>query len=153
MPSGVAWLTKKSRASGSASASQVRTLIPRARAFLSTDEIPSRVLDGNGDHVDAARDPRVDHFILLGRIGVGRSVPDQLDPQLASGFFGSLSAGDEVGVALALGHHGYGDRAAAGACYVGRYLGRRRRRQPGPAFRSYATRLSRLDQVRRCSRR
>ena len=42
IPSGVAWLTKKSRASGSASASQVRTLIPRSRALRSTEEIPWR---------------------------------------------------------------------------------------------------------------
>ena len=42
MPSGVAWLTKKSRASGSASASQVSTLMPRSRALRSTVEMPPR---------------------------------------------------------------------------------------------------------------
>ena len=42
IPSGVAWLTKKSRASGSASASQVMTLMPFARALRSTVESPSR---------------------------------------------------------------------------------------------------------------
>ena len=42
IPSGVAWLTKKSRASGSASASQVMTLIPRARARRRAELIPSR---------------------------------------------------------------------------------------------------------------
>ena len=41
-PSGVAWLTKKSRASGSASASQVSTLMPRSRALRSTVEMPAR---------------------------------------------------------------------------------------------------------------
>ena len=35
-------MTKKSRASGSASASQVMTLIPRALALRSTDEMPCR---------------------------------------------------------------------------------------------------------------
>ena len=42
MPSDVAWFTKKSRASGSASASQVSTLMPRWRAFRSTVEMPAR---------------------------------------------------------------------------------------------------------------
>ena len=42
MPSGVAWLTKNSRASGSASASHVSTWMPRARAFRRTVEIPAR---------------------------------------------------------------------------------------------------------------
>ena len=42
MPSGVAWLTKKSRASGSASASHVSTLMPRSRALRSTVEMPAR---------------------------------------------------------------------------------------------------------------
>ena len=42
IPSGVAWLTNRSRASGSASASQVTTLIPFARALRSTVESPSR---------------------------------------------------------------------------------------------------------------
>ena len=42
IPSGVAWLTKKSRASGSASASKVMTLIPRSRALRKTEEIPWR---------------------------------------------------------------------------------------------------------------
>ena len=41
IPCGVAWLTKKSRASGSASASQVTTLMPFARALRSTVEIAS----------------------------------------------------------------------------------------------------------------
>ena len=42
MPSDVAWLTKKSRASGSASESHVTTWMPRSRAFLSTLEMPPR---------------------------------------------------------------------------------------------------------------
>ncbi len=42
IPRGVAWLTNRSRASGSASASQVTTLIPFARALRRTEEIPSR---------------------------------------------------------------------------------------------------------------
>ncbi len=42
MPWGVAWLTKKSRAWGSVSESQVSTLIPRCRAFSSTEAIPLR---------------------------------------------------------------------------------------------------------------
>ena len=83
IPSGVAWLTKKSRASGSASASQVNTLIPRSRALLSTERDPLAVLDGDGNHIDAAGDPGVDHFVLLGGVGVGRPVPDELDSQLA----------------------------------------------------------------------
>ena len=36
------------------------------------------VLDGHGDHIHAARDPGVDDLVLLGRVGVGRPVPDQL---------------------------------------------------------------------------
>jgi len=67
------------------------------------------IFDGDRYTIDAARDPGLDHFVLLRRIGVGRAVPDQLDSQLASRFFRSLSAGDEVGVALALGHHGDGN--------------------------------------------
>ena len=121
IPSGVAWLTKKSRASGSASASQVRTLIPRSRALRSTDEIPCAVLDGDGDDVDAAGDPGVDDLVLLGRVGVGRSVPDELDSQLVGGLLGPLAAVDEIGVPLALGHHGHRDRL--------RFDGRRGRRR------------------------
>ena len=84
IPSGVAWLTKKSRASGSASASQVRTVIPRWRAFREHRRDSLAVLDGDGDDVDAAGDPGVDHFVLLGGVGVGRSVPDELDTQLCA---------------------------------------------------------------------
>ncbi len=110
IPSGVAWLTKKSRASGSASASQVMTLIPALARLAQHRGDPLAVLDGHGDDVDPARDPGVDHLVLLGRVGVGRPVPDQLDAQLPGGLLGPLAAGDEVGVALALGHHGHGDR-------------------------------------------
>ena len=60
IPSGVAWLTKKSRASGSASASQVMTLIPRCAGLAEHRGDPLAVLDGHGDHVDAAGDPGVD---------------------------------------------------------------------------------------------
>ncbi len=114
IPSGVAWLTKKSRASGSASASQVMTLMPRSRALREHRRDSLAVLDGDGDDVDAAGDPGVDDLVLLGRVGVGRSVPDELDAQLPGGFLGPLAAGDEVGVALALGHHGHGDRGSGG---------------------------------------
>ena len=121
MPSGVAWLTKKSRASGSASASQVTTLMPLPRALRSTVEIPSRFSTLTAIDVDAAGDPGLDDLVLLGRVGVGRAVPDQLDAQLLRRLLGALAAADEVGVALALGHHRDGDgccrrcRAAAGA--------------------------------------
>ena len=56
----------------------------------------------------------VDDFVLLGRVGVGRAVPNELDSQLFRGFLGSLLAGDEVGVSLALGHHRHRDRGGAG---------------------------------------
>ena len=104
-PRGVAWLTKKSRASGSASASQVTTLMPLPRALRSTDEIASRFSTADGDDVDAARDPGLDDLVLLGRVGLGRAVPDQLDAELLRRLLGALAAADEVGVALALGHH------------------------------------------------
>src|SRR5262245_57005455 len=42
MPSGVAWFTNTSRASGTESASHVTTMMPFARAFLSTEAMPSR---------------------------------------------------------------------------------------------------------------
>ena len=112
IPSGVAWLTKKSRASGSASASQVTTLIPLARALRSTEEIPSRFSTATA----MTSTPRVIQvsidLVLLGRVGVGRAVPDQLDAQLLRRLLGPLAAGDEVGVALALGHHRDGERPA-----------------------------------------
>ena len=50
---GVAWLTKKSRASGSASASQVSTLMPRSRALRSTVEMPARFSTATAIDVDA----------------------------------------------------------------------------------------------------
>ena len=67
MPSGVAWLTKKSRASGSASASQVSTLMPRSRALRSTRRDAAAVLDGDRDHVHPARDPVLDQLVLPAR--------------------------------------------------------------------------------------
>ena len=129
IPSGVAWLTKKSRASGSASASQVMTLMPRWRALRSTEEIPSRFSTATA----ITSTPRVIQvsidLVLLGRVGVGRAVPDQLDAQLLRRLLGPLAAGDEVGVPLALGHHRHGDLR----CGIGlrrRPRGGRRDRRP-----------------------
>ncbi len=114
IPSGVAWLTKKSRASGSASASQVMTLIPRSRALRSTEEIPSRFSTATA----MTSTPRViqvsmTSFCLAGSGSVGPS-QISLTPSSLRGLLGPLAAGDEVGVALALGHHGHGDLACAG---------------------------------------
>ena len=103
IPSGVAWLTKKSRASGSASASQVTTLMPRWRALRSTVEMPSRFSTATA----ITSTPRViqvstTSFCLAG-VEVGRAVPDQLDAELPRRLLGAGAAADEVRIALALG--------------------------------------------------
>jgi hypothetical protein len=73
-PSGVAWLTKKSRASRSASASQVTTLMPRARALRSTVDRAARF----STLTAIASTPRVIHasttsFCLAASSSVGPS--------------------------------------------------------------------------------
>ena len=74
MPAGVAWLTNASRASGSASASQVTTLMPLPRALRSTVDIASRF----STLTAMACTPRVIHasttsFCLAGSVSVGPS--------------------------------------------------------------------------------
>ena len=115
MPRGVAWFTKKSRASGSASASKVRTLMPAAARLAQHGREPLAVLDAHRDHVHAARDPGLDHLVLLGGVGLGRPVPQQLDAQLLRGLLGPLPAAHEVGVALVLRHHRHGETVARSA--------------------------------------
>src|SRR5207249_1575247 len=63
------------------------------------------VLDAHRDRVDAARDPRLDHLVLLRGIRFGRPVPQQPDPQLLRGLVRAGASAREVGIALALGHH------------------------------------------------
>ena len=149
IPSGVAWLTKKSRASGSASASQVITLIPRSRAFRSTEEMPSRFSTATA----ITSTPRVIQvsidLVLLGGVGVGRPVPDQLDAQLLRRLLGPLAAGDEIGIPLALGHHRHRDRGRTGS-------GRAARRRSGISrgrciAASDRSLLERSDHQERCS--
>ena len=105
MPSGVAWLTKKSRASGSASASQVSTLMPRSRALRSTRRDPAAVLDRDGNRVDLAGDPVLDQLVLPRGVEAGRSVPDQLDAELLRRLLRAGAAADEVRIAFRLRHH------------------------------------------------
>ena len=50
-------------------------------ALRSAEEIAVAVFDGDRDHIDAAGDPGFDDFILLGGIGIGGAVPEQLDAQ------------------------------------------------------------------------
>ncbi len=74
IPSGVAWFTKKSRASFSASASQVRTLIPLPCAFRRTVEMASLF----STLTAITSTPRVIHasttsFCFAGSVSVGPS--------------------------------------------------------------------------------
>ena len=74
MPSGVAWFTKKSRASGSASASQVTTLMPRAAGLAQHRGDALAVLDATA----ITSTPRViqvstTSFCLAGSVSVGPS--------------------------------------------------------------------------------
>src|SRR5439155_12592298 len=73
------------------------------------------VLDRDGNDIDAARNPGVDDFVLLGGVRLGRAVPEQVDAQLLGGLVRPFAAGDEIGVALALGHHGNGHLVGAAA--------------------------------------
>ena len=84
-------------------------------------------------------------FCLAGSGSVG---PSQISstPSSLGRLLGALAAGDEVGVALALGHHGDGDRpASAGA--AGRRPGRRGGRSPARA--SSRSERTRYDVARR----
>ena len=111
MPCGVAWLTKKSRASVSASASHVTTLMPRRRALRSTVEIASLF----STLTAITSTPRViqastTSFCLAGSVSVGPS-QSSLTPSSSAASSRALAAAHEVGIALVLGHHG--DRRAA----------------------------------------
>ena len=63
------------------------------------------VLDRHGDRVHLPRDPALDKLVLPRRVETGRPVPDELDAELARGFFGANAAAHEVRVALRLRHH------------------------------------------------
>ena len=77
------------------------------------------IFHGHGDDIHAARDPGIDDFVLLGRIGLGRPVPDQVHAQLRGRLVRALAAGFEIGVAQALGHHGQRDTATVGRAIAG----------------------------------
>ena len=66
---------RKSRASGSASASQVSTLIALRARFAQHGRDAGLILHANRDDVDTARDPAFHDFVLLGGIEIGGPIP------------------------------------------------------------------------------
>ena len=82
MPSGVAWLTKKSRASGLGVGVPGHHLDAALPRLAQHGRDAGAILDRDRDHIDPAGDPALDQLVLLGGVEVGRAVPDELDAEL-----------------------------------------------------------------------
>ena len=66
----------------------------------------SPVLDGHGNGVHLARDPVLDELVLFRGVEARRSVPHQIDIELARRLFRADAATDKVRIALRLRHDG-----------------------------------------------
>ncbi len=127
MPSDVAWLTKKSRASGSASASHVSTLMPRCRALRSTVEMPARFSTATA----MTSTPRVIQFSITSFCRAASSPVGPSQISSAPSSFAASSAPTrqltKYGIALRLRHHR--DHRPRLRRRSGRAAGRARRRR------------------------
>ena len=95
---GVVVVDTKNPGNGQAILDKIKSVTPKPVTMIINTHT-------HGDHVDTFRDPGFDDFILLRRIEVRRSIPQQIDAQFLGGFVRALFATDEVRIALGLGHH------------------------------------------------
>ena len=65
------------------------------------------ILHADRDDVDSARDPTLNYFVLLGRVEIRGTVPQEFDVEFLRRLFRADAATHEVRVALGLRHHGY----------------------------------------------
>ena len=88
------------------------------------------VLDGDRNGVHLSRDPVLDELVLFRGVEAGRSVPHQIDVELARRFFRTGAAADEVGIALRLRHDGDDGPARCGGMATDVRRRSQRRRPP-----------------------
>ena len=131
MPSASAWLTNRSRHSGSVSESKVTTLTPASRASLSASQIAVGVVGRDDERADALLGGGVDErHLRVGRRLVGADLLDAA-AELLGGPLAAGGAGVEVGVAQVLGQER--DRRCCRRRRRHRRRRRRRRRHSGEA--------------------